>query len=180
MKVAFSKTVKIWQRKITSFMNDFKKSTIFWDMTLHSPFEVNRRFGGTYRLNFLIRRINQARNQPEVRWETDDLLTTCLYAGFLFDLLFSPKHGADVDWLSRFARRYISENSTLHNYRNQNLKSYNFRKIHIFKHIDGVSLFVLMSANDLAPQFRFTFHRTIRHNVYYLSRWLKGTIGWTS
>jgi hypothetical protein len=26
------------------------KSTIFWDITPYNPFGVNRRFGGTYRL----------------------------------------------------------------------------------------------------------------------------------
>jgi hypothetical protein len=42
---------------------DDKKSTVFWDMTPCSPLKVNRRFGGTYRLHFQGRRINQTRNQ---------------------------------------------------------------------------------------------------------------------
>jgi hypothetical protein len=39
------------------------KSTIFWDITLCSPLNVNRRFGGTYRLHLQGRRISWARNQ---------------------------------------------------------------------------------------------------------------------
>jgi hypothetical protein len=39
------------------------KSTIFWDTTLCSPLKVSRRFGGSYHLHFLGRRISRARNQ---------------------------------------------------------------------------------------------------------------------
>jgi hypothetical protein len=37
------------------------KSPIFWDITPCSPLKVNRRFGGTCRLNFQGRRIDKAR-----------------------------------------------------------------------------------------------------------------------
>jgi hypothetical protein len=36
------------------------KSSIFWDITLCSPLNVNRRFGGTYRLHLQGRRISRA------------------------------------------------------------------------------------------------------------------------
>jgi hypothetical protein len=135
MKVAFTETVKLWQRKIMSFVNDFKKCTIFWDITLRSPFEVNWRFGGIYHLHFLVRRISRRRNQPEIRWQAEVLLTTYFHAGFLFGLLFSPENGADVflrnvDWLSTDCTALYPRKSTLHNYHCENLKSYNFRKTH--------------------------------------------------
>jgi hypothetical protein len=37
-------------------------SSIFWDITPCSPWKVNRRFGGTYRLHLQSRRISVARN----------------------------------------------------------------------------------------------------------------------
>jgi hypothetical protein len=55
------------------------KSTIFWDITHHSPLNVNRSFGETYRLHIQGRRISRARNQNESR----ALLATCFHAGFL-------------------------------------------------------------------------------------------------
>jgi hypothetical protein len=41
------------------------KSSVFWDTTLCSPLEVNRRFGGTCRPHLQGRRIRKARNQHE-------------------------------------------------------------------------------------------------------------------
>jgi hypothetical protein len=48
-----------------------KKSTILYDITPCSPLKINRRFGGTYHLHFQSRRISQARNQREGRWQAD-------------------------------------------------------------------------------------------------------------
>jgi hypothetical protein len=45
------------------------KSNIFWDITLCSPFKVNRRLGGIYRLHLQGGRISRIRNQPENRWQ---------------------------------------------------------------------------------------------------------------
>jgi hypothetical protein len=53
--------------------NYFMKSTIFCDKTPYSPLNLNRRFGGTYRLHFQGRRINRARNERESRWQTEPL-----------------------------------------------------------------------------------------------------------
>jgi hypothetical protein len=47
------------------------KSTIFWDITLHSPLSINQRFGGTYRLHLQGRKISWARNQHESRWQAE-------------------------------------------------------------------------------------------------------------
>jgi hypothetical protein len=47
------------------------KSTVFWDITPCSPFNVNRRFGGTYRLQLQGRRIGRARYQCESRWQAE-------------------------------------------------------------------------------------------------------------
>jgi hypothetical protein len=66
-----------------------------------SPLKVNRRFGGTYRL-YLQGRINRARYQRESRLQAE----------------------RSVDF-QRTIRRYIPEDSSLHNHRCENLKSYN-------------------------------------------------------
>jgi hypothetical protein len=41
------------------------KGSIFWNLTACSPFKVNRRFEGTYRLHLQCRRIREGRNQHE-------------------------------------------------------------------------------------------------------------------
>jgi hypothetical protein len=57
---------------VTEFANNCTiKSTIFWDITRCSPLNVNRSFGGTYRLHLQNRRISQARNQRGSRWEAE-------------------------------------------------------------------------------------------------------------
>jgi hypothetical protein len=48
-----------------------KTCTIIWDVTPCSPLNVNRRFGGTYRLHLQGRRISRARNQRESRWQVE-------------------------------------------------------------------------------------------------------------
>jgi hypothetical protein len=50
------------------------KSTLFWDIMPCSPLKVNRCFWGTYRLHLEGRRISQARNHRESRWQAEPLL----------------------------------------------------------------------------------------------------------
>jgi hypothetical protein len=45
------------------------KNSVFWDIMPCSHLKVNRSLRGTYRLHLQGRRINQARNQPESRWQ---------------------------------------------------------------------------------------------------------------
>jgi hypothetical protein len=47
------------------------KSSIFWKTTLCSSLKVNRRFGGTCHLHIQGRKISQARNQRESRWQAE-------------------------------------------------------------------------------------------------------------
>jgi hypothetical protein len=51
------------------------KNTSFWDITPRGPLEVNRRFGGAYRLHLRCRRINQARRRKS-RWQSVDFQRT--------------------------------------------------------------------------------------------------------
>jgi hypothetical protein len=46
------------------------KSTIFCDIRPCGPLKVSRRFGGICRLHFQGWRISRARNQREIRWQT--------------------------------------------------------------------------------------------------------------
>jgi hypothetical protein len=65
------------------------KSIIFWDMTPWSPLSFNRHFGGTCRLHLQDRRINQARNQRESRWQAK-LYSDMLSRWFLARLILRP------------------------------------------------------------------------------------------
>jgi hypothetical protein len=47
------------------------KSSIFWDTTPCSPLKVNRHFGGIVRLHLQGRRVSEARNQRESRWQAE-------------------------------------------------------------------------------------------------------------
>jgi hypothetical protein len=49
------------------------KSTVFWYITLCSMLKVNRDFGGIYCHHVQGRRISQARNQCESRWQAEQL-----------------------------------------------------------------------------------------------------------
>jgi hypothetical protein len=71
------------------------KSTIFWDIMLCSPLKVNQHFRGTYHLHLQGRRISQARNQHESRWQ----------AGL------SSETSVDFRWTTWC---YIPEDITLH------------------------------------------------------------------
>jgi hypothetical protein len=62
------------------------KSTIFWNVTLCSPLNVNRRFGRTYRLH-LQGQDNKLRKK--LAWK-HPLLAICFHAGFFLSLLFWP------------------------------------------------------------------------------------------
>jgi hypothetical protein len=48
---------------------NYRKSSIFWDITPCSPLKVNRRFGGTCRLHLQGRRISKERNRRESSWQ---------------------------------------------------------------------------------------------------------------
>jgi hypothetical protein len=81
------------------------------------PLKSNQRFGGTYRLYLQDQRIIRA------------LLATCFHTCFLLGL-FEPEDGSaiflrNVGYIQRTTWRCIPEDSTLHNRRYKNLKSYN-------------------------------------------------------
>jgi hypothetical protein len=75
-------TVAIVRFEVLAALNT--KITIFWDITPYSPLNVNRRFGGTYRLHLQGRKISQT------------LLVTCFHAGFLPGLFFDPEDEGDM------------------------------------------------------------------------------------
>jgi hypothetical protein len=105
------------------------KSAIFWDITPYSSFKVNRRFGGPYRLHLQGRRISRARYQSESRWQASlclppafTLVSCSAYSPTLkMEAICSSEMSVNFQ---RTTRRYIPEDSTLHNHCCENLKSY--------------------------------------------------------
>jgi hypothetical protein len=83
--------------------NRILMSSIFWDKTSCSPLKVNGLSGGTCRLHLQNRRMSQARNQRE--------------AG-------SKESSLHLQGSSETTRRYIPEDSILHNHRCENPKCY--------------------------------------------------------
>jgi hypothetical protein len=48
------------------------KCSIFWAITPYSPLNVKRIFEWTWRLHIQGRKVNQARNQPQSRWQAEE------------------------------------------------------------------------------------------------------------
>jgi hypothetical protein len=96
------------------------KSTILWDITPCSPLEVNRRFGRIYKLHLEGRRISRTRNQRAPNAST--LISCSDYFSILkMGAICSSETLVDFQ---RITRRYIPEDSTLHNHYCENLKCY--------------------------------------------------------
>jgi hypothetical protein len=75
------------------------KNFIFWDITSCSPLKVNRCFGGTCCLHLQDRRINQARNLLEVRWQSEQ--SACRNFGFHRKQDGSERQQVSSHWLAR-------------------------------------------------------------------------------
>jgi hypothetical protein len=99
-----------------------KSTIIFWDTAPCNPLKVDRRFGGAHCLHRQ-GRISRARYQSE-----RTQLATCFHAAISLGL-FDPEDGGDMFLWNVFdfqqaSRRYIPEDSSLHNHRCENLNSY--------------------------------------------------------
>jgi hypothetical protein len=86
------------------------RSSIFWDVTQCSPLKVNRRVGRTCRLHLQGRRISQARNQSESRWQAE--VVPCLdYSSTLkMEVTCSSETSVFFQWNTR---RYVPKDRTL-------------------------------------------------------------------
>jgi hypothetical protein len=85
------------------------KRTISWDKTPCSPFKVNRRFGGTYRLPLQNRRISRSWKQRESSWQGEPpvftLVSYSAYSSILkMEAIYSSEKSVDF---KRTTRRYI-------------------------------------------------------------------------
>jgi hypothetical protein len=100
------------------------KSTIFWAIMLCSALKDNRHFVGTYCLHLQGQGISRARNQRESMPPAFILVSCSAYSSTLkMEAMFLR----NVGW-QRTTRCYIPEESTLHNHRCENLKSYRMDK----------------------------------------------------
>jgi hypothetical protein len=116
------------------------KSTIFWDIASCSPLKVNRRFGRTYRLH-LHGRICRARYQCDSRWQAEFHLLSHWYLARLIRPWRRRCYSETSVDFQRTTRRYIPEDSTLHNHCCENLKTYNL----IIVHYRAIGLFWTLS-----------------------------------
>jgi hypothetical protein len=90
------------------------KNATFWYITPCCPLNVNRRFGGTYRVHLQGQEISRARNQRESRWQAE------------LHLKMEPIRSSETSVaFQHITRRHSPEDSTLHNHRCEILKSYN-------------------------------------------------------
>jgi hypothetical protein len=89
------------------------KSTIFWDITLCSPLNLNQRFEGIYCLHLHGRRISRARNLSLLCLPLAFTLVTCsIYSSTLkMEAIYFSETSVDIQ---RTTRRYIPEDGTLH------------------------------------------------------------------
>jgi hypothetical protein len=100
---------------IISSLAVIMESSIFWDITPCSPFKISRWFGWTCRLQLQGRRISQARDQCESRWQAEDLAfrlvsrSTCTLT-LMMGAIYSPQTSVDIQ---RTALRHIPEDGTL-------------------------------------------------------------------
>jgi hypothetical protein len=86
-----------------NILHFFMKRFIFWDITPYSLKKVNRRFGRTCRLHLQSRRISQARNQRESRWQAERTLK--------MEAACSSETSVDFQ---QTPRRYIPKDRNLH------------------------------------------------------------------
>jgi hypothetical protein len=101
----------MWE--LTLLENLHFKSTAFWDITPYSLFNVNRRFGGIYRLQ-IQGRISRPRYQRENRWQS-----CSAYSTLMTEAICSFETSVEFQ---RTTWRYIPEDSTLHNHLCENPK----------------------------------------------------------
>jgi hypothetical protein len=84
------------------------KSIAFWYMTPCSFLKFNRRFGGTYRLHLLCRRIRRARYQRQSRWQAQKIalfITTAVRTS-------NPRYRTSFHRLKALFSQRISSSST--------------------------------------------------------------------
>jgi hypothetical protein len=102
--------------KVTSNM----KNAVLWDVG-PCRYCVNRRFGGTYRLQLQGRKIRE-RETSVSRWMQS------AHGGFsladFYTLKTEAKHSSKTSAYTRSTRRHIPEDGILHIHRRENLKSY--------------------------------------------------------
>jgi hypothetical protein len=87
--------------------------------------------------------VSRASNQSGNKW----LLVICFHAGFFFGLVSNPEDGGDMFLRHSFdfqqtTGRYILEDSTFHNHRCDNLKSYVGYKYYVFGYYPSSCLYL--------------------------------------
>jgi hypothetical protein len=141
---------------------------------LCSPLKVNRRFRGTHRLHLQGRRISQARNQHERRWQVAFTLVSCLVHSLTLEMeTCSSETSVVFQWTTC---RYIPENRNPHNQCCDNLKSYIIQFVYI-------ALNFVYYCNCLSLTDGHVYlHYKIKQKpvfVYYLTAYARGTISYS-
>jgi hypothetical protein len=102
------------------------KSSIFWDITPCSPLKINHCSGRTYHRHLQGRRISRAINQHENRCLCSPpafMLVSCSAYSLTLKMEVICSSKTLVEFQQNIPH-YIPEDSTLHNHRCENLKSF--------------------------------------------------------
>jgi hypothetical protein len=108
--IKFARNLNVFREKLNQMALEVltavvMKSTVLWDITPCSALKSNRRFRGTYGLHLQGRRISQARNQSESRWQGEHFVTLKMEAICSFEISVDSQPTT---------QHYIPGDSTLH------------------------------------------------------------------
>jgi hypothetical protein len=141
------------------------KDFIFWDITPSSMLKVRWRFGGTCRLPLQDRRISQARNQRESRWQ---VARRCLTSAFTLVscLAYSSTQKIEATCSSetstefqRTTQHYVPEAVSPHNLPCANLKSYSSKDTEVARMCEVGSTLIYFNIFFFLPRCSHTWER---------------------
>jgi hypothetical protein len=110
------------------------KSAIFWDIMPCSLLKVNSCFRGTYCFHLQCWRISRARNQCESRLHAQPLSCRFLFGVFFDHEGLGNMFLRNISWIWTDTKCSILEDTSVHNYCCDNIKSYIFFSYHVYSH----------------------------------------------
>jgi hypothetical protein len=96
------------------------KNAVFWDVTPCLSCK-NRRFGGMYRINHKVDKIQRTGNNVNINYQPKHAAKKCL---IIVTMMMEDICSFEMSVLKRATRHNIQEEGILHNHRSENLISY--------------------------------------------------------